>query len=115
MMVSQKPLRRKNQVLFFRFDFRMSAMPDSDSSPPSPTVKQAGPYGISAPPATPSLGAILRTQIERDGPLRFTDFMATALYHPALGYYARETRQVGRGGDFFTSVSVGPLFGELLA
>ncbi len=41
--------------------------------------------------------------------------MAAALYHPELGYYARETRQVGRSGDFFTSVSVGPLFGELLA
>ena len=41
--------------------------------------------------------------------------MAAALYDPALGYYARETRQVGREGDFFTSVSVGPLFGELLA
>ena len=35
--------------------------------------------------------------------------------NPELGYYARGTRQVGRGGDFFTSVSVGPLFGELLA
>jgi SAM-dependent MidA family methyltransferase len=41
--------------------------------------------------------------------------MAVALYEPRLGYYARGTRQVGRGGDFFTSVSVGPLFGELLA
>ncbi len=41
--------------------------------------------------------------------------MAAALYHPQLGYYAREPRQVGRGGDFFTSVSVGPLFGALLA
>ena len=41
--------------------------------------------------------------------------MAAALYDPTLGYYAREPRQVGRGGDFFTSVSVGPLFGELLA
>lgn len=41
--------------------------------------------------------------------------MAAALYDPQLGYYARETRQVGRSGDFFTSVSVGPLFGELLA
>ena len=41
--------------------------------------------------------------------------MTTALYDPSQGYYARETRQVGRGGDFFTSVSVGPLFGELLA
>ena len=30
----------------------------------------------------------------------------------SIGYYARGTRQVGRGGDFFTSVSVGPLFGR---
>lgn len=41
--------------------------------------------------------------------------MACALYEPGLGYYARSARQVGRQGDFFTSVSVGPLFGELLA
>lgn len=41
--------------------------------------------------------------------------MAAALYDPAHGYYARETRQVGREGDFFTSVSVGPVFGALLA
>ena len=41
--------------------------------------------------------------------------MAAALYDPALGYYAKGTRQVGRSGDFFTSVSIGPLFGELLA
>lgn len=41
--------------------------------------------------------------------------MTEALYHPDLGYYARETRQVGRAGDFYTSVSVGPLFGKLLA
>ena len=58
---------------------------------------------------------ILRARIERDGPLSFEKFMAAALYHPELGYYARKTRQVGRSGDFFTSVSVGPLFGELLA
>ena len=41
--------------------------------------------------------------------------MAISLYEPGLGYYASGTRQVGRGGDFFTSVSVGPLFGALLA
>lgn len=47
--------------------------------------------------------------------MRFAEFMAAALYHPEFGYYAREGRQVGREGDFFTSVSVGPLFGNLLA
>ncbi len=41
--------------------------------------------------------------------------MAAALYDPQEGYYARHARQVGREGDFFTSVSVGPLFGRLLA
>ncbi|HSP42857.1 MAG TPA: SAM-dependent methyltransferase, partial [Luteolibacter sp.] len=41
--------------------------------------------------------------------------MAAALYDPEQGYYARGTRQVGGAGDFFTSVSVGPLFGKLLA
>src|SRR5262249_47033179 len=42
-------------------------------------------------------------------------FMEVALYHPELGYYARAARRSGRAGDFFTSVDVGPLFGELLA
>lgn len=41
--------------------------------------------------------------------------MSAALYDPEHGYYAREVRQVGRAGDFFTSVSVGPVFGALLA
>jgi len=40
--------------------------------------------------------------------------MDLALYHPELGYYARAARRSGRAGDFFTSVDVGPLFGELL-
>lgn len=47
--------------------------------------------------------------------MAFADFMTAALYEPGLGYYASGTRQIGRQGDFFTSVSVGPLFGELLA
>jgi SAM-dependent MidA family methyltransferase len=41
-------------------------------------------------------------------------FMDFALYDPACGYYARAVRRSGRTGDFFTSVDVGPLFGELL-
>src|SRR5881409_2584377 len=40
--------------------------------------------------------------------------MDVALYHSDLGYYARAARRSGRAGDFFTSVDVGPLFGELL-
>jgi len=41
--------------------------------------------------------------------------MDAALYHPEFGYYARAVQRSGRAGDFFTSVDVGPLFGELLA
>jgi SAM-dependent MidA family methyltransferase len=40
--------------------------------------------------------------------------MELALYHPEAGYYARAAQRSGRAGDFFTSVDVGPLFGELL-
>src|SRR5690349_21204371 len=41
--------------------------------------------------------------------------MELALYDPSLGYYARAVQRSGRAGDFFTSVDVGPVFGELLA
>jgi SAM-dependent MidA family methyltransferase len=41
--------------------------------------------------------------------------MELALYHPEFGYYARSPQRSGRAGDFFTSVDVGPMFGELLA
>jgi SAM-dependent MidA family methyltransferase len=41
--------------------------------------------------------------------------MEAALYHPDFGYYARAVQRSGRAGDFFTSVDVGALFGELLA
>ena len=41
--------------------------------------------------------------------------MDTSLYCPELGYYERGAGQVGRGGDFYTSVSAGRLFGALLA
>ena len=41
-------------------------------------------------------------------------FMDLALNDSELGYYARAAQRSGRAGDFFTSVEVGPLFGELL-
>jgi SAM-dependent MidA family methyltransferase len=88
-------------------------MPDPDSSLPAAEV--AGNYPTHPAPATPSLAALLRQKIHDHGPLAFSEFMALALYEPTHGYYAQAPRQVGRSGDFFTSVSVGPLFGELLA
>ena len=41
--------------------------------------------------------------------------MEQALYHPAHGYYSSGRAKIGRAGDYFTSVSVGPLFGRLMA
>ena len=41
--------------------------------------------------------------------------MEQALYHPEHGYYSSGRAKIGRAGDYFTSVSVGPLFGRLMA
>lgn len=41
--------------------------------------------------------------------------MELALYQPEHGYYERDHSRVGKAGDFYTSVSVGSLFGEMLA
>jgi len=41
--------------------------------------------------------------------------MELALYHPQHGYYTSDRQRVGKAGDYFTSVSVGPLLGKLLA
>jgi SAM-dependent MidA family methyltransferase len=60
------------------------------------------------------LGRQIQEEIRLRGPLSFARFMELALYAPGLGYY-EQSREIGRGGDFFTSVSVGPLFGQLLA
>jgi SAM-dependent MidA family methyltransferase len=58
---------------------------------------------------------IIRARIEKHGPVSFAWFMQQALYHPAHGYYASGRCAIGRQGDYFTNVSVGPLFGQLLA
>lgn len=61
------------------------------------------------------LAQLLSQRILDDGPMPFSSFMAAALYHPQLGYYTSQKLRTGRLGDFFTSVSVGPVFGELMA
>jgi len=62
-----------------------------------------------------TLISAIRDQIRREGPLPFARFMEQALYHPGHGYYSSGRCAIGRRGDYFTSVSVGPLFGRLLA
>ena len=61
------------------------------------------------------LRELIADRIVTSGPISFAEFMELSLYHPELGYYARAARKTGRAGDFFTSVDVGPIFGELLA
>jgi SAM-dependent MidA family methyltransferase len=57
----------------------------------------------------------IRETIRAQGPQSFAWFMQQALYHPEHGYYSSGRCVVGRKGDYFTNVSVGRLFGQLLA
>jgi SAM-dependent MidA family methyltransferase len=57
----------------------------------------------------------MRQTIRAQGPQSFAWFMQQALYHPEHGYYSSGRCAIGRKGDYFTNVSVGPLFGQLLA
>ena len=70
---------------------------------------------MNTPDGNPALIQIIRDQIEKNGPQSFAWFMQQALYHPEHGYYSSGRCQIGRKGDYFTNVSVGPLFGQLLA
>ena len=66
-------------------------------------------------PGNPALIDLIRAEIENRGPVSFSWFMQQALYHPEHGYYSSGRCAIGRHGDYFTNVSVGPLFGQLLA
>lgn len=66
------------------------------------------------PDANP-VAATLRRRIAEQGPLGFDEFMQEALYAPDGGFYTAGGPRTGRAGHFFTSVSVGPVFGKLLA
>jgi SAM-dependent MidA family methyltransferase len=71
----------------------------------------------SAPSSKPliELLEIIKSEINRRGAISFEQFMRLALYCPVYGYYEKEKDRIGKNGDFYTSVSVGKLFGELLA
>jgi SAM-dependent MidA family methyltransferase len=49
------------------------------------------------------------------GRITFERFMELALYHPQHGYYTAGRERIGKRGDYFTSVSVGSLFGRLFS
>lgn len=49
------------------------------------------------------------------GWLPWSKVMEMALYDDPHGYYSGKPRRIGREGDFYTAVSVGPLYGKLIA
>jgi SAM-dependent MidA family methyltransferase len=61
------------------------------------------------------LREFILTQIKGRGPVPFFQFMDWCLYHPEYGYYRSEGTTLGKEGDFYTSPSVHPLFGYLIA
>ena len=62
-----------------------------------------------------NLSEIIRREAVQRGVLSFARFMELALYCPVHGYYETKKDNPGRHGDFYTSVGVGELFGQLLA
>jgi SAM-dependent MidA family methyltransferase len=74
---------------------------------------------IAQPPADdagdPRLVALIRAEIERDGPITFARFMERALYEPGLGYYATSDQRPTRAGDFLTAPELHPIFGQTVA
>jgi SAM-dependent MidA family methyltransferase len=75
------------------------------------------PGQVPAEAVSPAFLAAFRARAGAGGALTFADFMALALYDPALGYYRRTGPRVGRepGTDFVTATTTGPVFGELIA
>ena len=61
------------------------------------------------------LAEIIGREAAERGVLPFARFMDLALYCPVHGYYETKKDNPGRHGDFYTSVGVGDLFGQLLA
>ncbi len=61
------------------------------------------------------LAAKISENIRSSGPMCLAQFMDLALYCPNYGYYETEKDRIGVHGDFYTSVSAGPVFGKLIA
>lgn len=62
-----------------------------------------------------ALSEIIKAEIRKKDRLTFAEYMDLALYHPELGYYTSGEARIGKHGDYYTSPSVDPAFGEVLA
>lgn len=52
---------------------------------------------------------------QQGGSISFYEFMQTALYEPALGYYVAGLHKIGAEGDFITAPEISPLFSQCIA
>ena len=74
------------------------------------------PFSFSLPLFLPSrLHDRIVSIVRESGPITVARFMNLALYDPEDGYYTSAAQRSGKQGDFYTSVDVSPLFGELIA
>ena len=62
-----------------------------------------------------TLREVIAAEVRARGPIPFSRYMELCLYHPELGYYARQQEKFGKAGDFYTSSDVHAVFGRLLA
>src|SRR5688500_17965933 len=62
-----------------------------------------------------TLTDIIIQRIKKEGPIGFCDFMEMALYYPEYGYYSSSHEKIGKAGDFYTSSSLTPVFGAMIA
>jgi len=58
---------------------------------------------------------LITRDLQANGPISFHDYMETCLYHPQFGYYTSAGPQIGPEGDYYTSCSIGNVFGVMLA
>lgn len=54
-------------------------------------------------------------RIRQRGRITFREFMNLCLYHPLYGYYCSDREKIGKGGDYYTSPCVHPIFGRMIA
>lgn len=61
------------------------------------------------------IAQIICQAVVRRGLISFAELMDLALYHPEHGYYVQPKARTGKAGDFLTNVSVGAVYGQVLA
>lgn len=63
------------------------------------------------------LKAYLKARIQSadQNAMSFYEYMQACLYHPQFGYYMQQRPKIGKAGDYYTSVSVHPVFAETIA